>query len=446
MKAKKKAIAPRRAPTKTARPRTKKRLLSPREEPVAQELVAVSAPATGATGASAPLAERGIALSSPEPLFAARVAPPEPERPFPHRRRAIFFDVENTSRAQHIARVIDHLAIDRLGHRTEFVAVGNWRVIGHDTARLLAAHGAHLVHSAPAVGVRDWSDLRIAVAAGAWLAAARPGDVVEIVSDDRAFDAVGDVAASLGITFRRLSYRGLAGAPAAELPRPAPERSPERAETRASEDRRGQRYRGRYRDRRERRPAPSHPAAPPAHPAPPREVKAAESVPSGQEPHTAPHDEIINVVHDLVRASPSRSVSIDTLANALKSRGFSRPTGSPRLITRLRRLKEIELSRTGMITMVDGAGVAEEPALPHEAAAALAEATAASAPDAAASEAVAETAAPLDVDEEDEGPQPGNERVSTPAPTSGGDSAPRRRRRGGRRRRGRGRPQPTATS
>ena len=49
------------------------------------------------------------------------------------------------------------------------------------------------MHSAPSTGVRDWSDLRIAVAAGIWLAAARPGDVIEIVSDDRAFDAVGDV-------------------------------------------------------------------------------------------------------------------------------------------------------------------------------------------------------------------------------------------------------------
>ena len=91
------------------------------------------------------------------------------------------------------------------------MAVANWRVVGHEAARLLAARGAHLVHSAPSTGVRDWSDLRIAVAAGIWLAAARPGDVIEIVSDDRAFDAVGDVAASLGIEFRRLSYRRLQG-------------------------------------------------------------------------------------------------------------------------------------------------------------------------------------------------------------------------------------------
>src|SRR5712664_3915477 len=151
-------------------------------------------------------------LVTPEPAFAARVPTPAPAPPPPAHRRAIFFDVENTSSTGRIERVIEHLAIDRPGWRTEFVAVGNWRVIGQDTARLLARHGAQLVHSAPSAGVKDWSDLRIAVSAGVWLAAARPGDVVEIVSDDRAFDAVGDVAAGLGITFRRLSYRGLTGA------------------------------------------------------------------------------------------------------------------------------------------------------------------------------------------------------------------------------------------
>src|SRR5262245_19014063 len=159
-----------------------------------------------------------VPVEVPEPRFASRTLPPEPERPFPAARRAIFFDVENASRPEHITKVIDHLAVDRSGRRIDFVAVGNWRVIGHDTARLLARHGAHLVHSAPSTGVRDWSDLRIAVGAGVWLAAARPGDVLEIVTNDRAFDAVGDVAASLGIAFRRLSHQGL-GDNAAE---PAP--------------------------------------------------------------------------------------------------------------------------------------------------------------------------------------------------------------------------------
>src|SRR3989441_3069263 len=152
-----------------------------------------------------------VPAEPPEPSFAARVPPPAAERRRPTTRHAIFFDVENTSHPAHIEGVIERLAIDHLVRSTEFVAVGNWRVIGHETARLLARHGAQLVHSAPSTGVRDWSDLRIAVSAGVWLAGARPGDVLEIVSDDRAFDAVGDVAAALGITFHRLTARTLGG-------------------------------------------------------------------------------------------------------------------------------------------------------------------------------------------------------------------------------------------
>src|SRR5262249_39033825 len=126
-----------------------------------------------------------VVTSGPEPRFAARVLPPEAERPRPTVRRAIFFDVENSSRAEHAARVLAHLEIDRAARTTELCAVGNWRVVNNETARLLARHGADLVHSAPSAGVRDWSDLRIAVAAGVWLAAARPGDLLEIVTDDQ---------------------------------------------------------------------------------------------------------------------------------------------------------------------------------------------------------------------------------------------------------------------
>src|SRR5712691_7076586 len=449
----KKRPKPKRATAARTR-RPARRASTPRREVITEAPTIAQAPeALSLVTETAPAIESGPEpelppLTTPEMLFAERVPSSDPERPYPASRRAIFFDVENTSRAQHIARVIDHLQLDHLGRRTEFFAVGNWRVIGHDTARLLARYGAGLVHSAPSVGVRDWSDLRIAVAAGAWLASARPGDVIEIVSDDRAFDAVGDVAAGLGITYRRLSYRALAGTPAEEVPAAVPERA---VESRAPQDRRGQRYRGRYRGRHERRPGPAHAPAPSSHAAPPRDVKALEAVTVSEEPHTAPHDEIINVVHDLIRANPARTVSIDALANALKARGFSRPPGSPRLITRLRRLKEIELSRTGMITLVDSARAPDESAPPSEASAPPVEAPAPSAHDAALSETVAEAAeavAPPDADE-DEGPQPGNERVAgAPAapPASDDGSARRRRRRGGRRWRGRGRPQPTATS
>jgi hypothetical protein len=332
-----------------------------------------------------------LPVSAVESTFAARVPPVEPERPRPPGRRAIFLDVENTSRAQHLAHVIDHLGVDPWDRRTELVAVANWRVVGHEAARLLAARGAHLVHSAPSTGVRDWSDLRIAVAAGIWLAAARPGDLIEIVSDDRAFDAVGDVAASLGIEFRRLSYRRLkedGEGPVAEA-----DSRPAMASAAGSRRRRRRRGRGpgspppvsgherRPADAREgvrhsasatppagrtgsgrRRPV-SHPPRPvSAHP--PRPAHAPR--PPAEASHTtAPHDEVVSVVRGLVESSPKRSVSIDAVANALKSRGFQRSPGSPRLVTRLRRIREILVSPSGTIRLAEDGEVAGNEPLPE---------------------------------------------------------------------------------
>jgi len=317
--------------------RRKPREASPPPDAIAPEPLPVEA-APEAAHELLPLAE-------PELAFAGRAAarPLEPERPLPTTRRAIFFDVENTSRVQHISRVIDHLAVDRLGRRTDFIAVGNWRVIGHDTARLLASHGAQLLHSAPSVGVKDWSDLRIAVAAGVWLGTARPGDIIEIISDDRAFDAVGDVATSLGVTYRRLSYRRLTGVSSPVMPVDEPAAQPYQ-EPRV-DPRGGRRRRGRRGGHRRDTPAP--PPATPASPPPPA------ARPGAEEPHTAPHDELLGVARDLIQRSPSQMVTLDALANALKARGFSRPPGSPRLITRLRRLRELQVNRSGQITLLD---------------------------------------------------------------------------------------------
>jgi len=287
-----------------------------------------------------------VPLAEPERAYAERVPPPEPERPWPPAHRIILFDVENTSRPEHISRMIEHLGIDRQGRRTDFVAVGNWRVIGSDTGRLLARHGAQLIHSAPSTGVRDWSDLRIAVTAGVWLGGARPGDLIEIVSDDRAFDAVGDVAATLGVTFRRVSYRALSGARA---PQPA-HAEPDAPRGRSRRRGHGRGGRGRHR--------PSEAAAPP-----PR-VHAERPEPTRPDDvHSAPQDEIVDVVRELVERAPDRAVLIDTLANALKARGFRRPPGSPRLITRLRRIRDLSVSSTGMITLVGSATGAPTPAV-----------------------------------------------------------------------------------
>jgi hypothetical protein len=417
---------------------------TPVEEPAAPEPAGILEPVVG----EPPLAHPPLA--EPERAFAARVPPPEPDRPWPATRRAIFFDVENSSRPEHIARVLDYLKIERGGQRTEAVAVGNWRVIGGDTARLLARHGVQLVHSAPATGVRDWSDLRIAVAAGVWLGGARPGDLIEIVSDDRAFDAVGDVAAMLGVNYRRLSYRALAGLGPAE----AEEEVPAEAADTASRRRR--------RDGRRRHPAAAAehraPARPHAAPAPARHAAV--------EGHTAPHDEIVELVRELAGRSPDGRVLIDTLANALKARGFRRTPGSPRLITRLRRIKELSVSPSGMISLVEGAGRPPQPAPAVELAPAAAEpaaepgAPAALAPEPAAVPApgpAPERPAVESAPEEappgpDRAPAGGVSEAAGPEPAPGPETAPperrrrRRGRRGGRGRRRRSQPEPAPSS
>src|SRR5262249_5876757 len=84
----------------------------------------------------------------------------------------------------------------------------------------------------------------------------------------------------------------------------------------------------------------------------PREADEDTMVAPVVEPHTAPHDEIVTVVSELMRGAPGRGVTIDMLANALKARGFRRTPGSPRLITRLRRIRDLTIDRSGYITLV----------------------------------------------------------------------------------------------
>jgi len=84
------------------------------------------------------------------------------------------------------------------------------------------------------------------------------------------------------------------------------------------------------------------------------------------EAHSAPHDELVDVVRELAERTPNGAVLIDNVARTLKARGFSRPPGSPRLVTRLRRIKELMVSPTGMITLVSGGSEhAAEPEAPE---------------------------------------------------------------------------------
>jgi hypothetical protein len=393
---------------------TKKPISKPSRKPTRPRAAPAPAPVEAPEpGSTLP----AVRTATPERAFAARVKPPAPSPPLPAGRRAIFVDVENSSRADHVSRVLDHLAIDRQDRRVDLIAVGNWRVIGADSARLLARRGAHLVHSAPSTGVKDWSDLRIAVSAGVWLGSARPGDLIEIISDDRAFDAVGDVAALLGVEYRRLSHRGLTGA--SSIVEPA---EPEAPAPREGHGRRGRRGRRRGRGGGGR---PDHVARAPMPPRAVAHLAPVPAAPAGDGPaHTAPLDELVDIVRELAQRSPNGSVLIDTLARTLKERGFSRPPNSPRLITRLRRIHELAVSRTGMITLVGvsapqgGAARDEGPEPDVE------------------SDGSREIAA-----ESDAGPEPGNEADQEPGvpPPGGAPGRPRRRgRRRGRRRRGGG--------
>ena len=290
--------------------------------------------------------------AAPTNKTAARKRAPDPVKDAPVKRkteaatssrRVIFIDVENTSSEAALIGALDQLDIDRTAIPTELVAVGNWRVIGQHVARMLAQRGARLMHTAPATGVKDWSDLSIAVAAGIWLGRAQPGDQIEIVSADRAFDAIADSAVNLGVKFRRLTYGPLSGL--AE--------SITAAEPAAGVQRRGRRG-GRHRRRGVAPPPPWAPPPPsPALPVKPTATSASASTNGAEKDiQGATPEQIIATIARLTARAPERGVNLDLLINALKAEGFGRPAGSPRLVTRLRKMKDVEVSPTGMVRLV----------------------------------------------------------------------------------------------
>jgi hypothetical protein len=321
---------------------------------------------TTARSAKPPAPKRRAKKPSAPVTKAKQAAQARPRRPIAAvalrpSRRAIFIDVENTTSEASLFDVIESLKIDRRAQPVELTAVGNWRTVGPLVARRLATLGAQLVHSAPARGVRDWSDLWIAVAAGCWLGQATAGDVLEIISNDRAFDAVGDAAATRGVVFRRLQHqRGTVG------------------EESAAEPTRPRRTRGaRRHGRRHGGTGPAPQAAPPAGTTPHLRPPPARPAPSSptplrpvapvEEPHGASRDQIVSVIRRLTHNEPGRWVNLDVLEKALKHEGFSRPPGSPRLVTRLRALKDVEVDAHGRVRIVPAAadGIVTDTSVPN---------------------------------------------------------------------------------
>lgn len=326
-------------------------------------------------------------------------------------RRAVFIDVENTSSESELVRVLEELDIDLISGTTEVTAIGNWRVVGQQLGRSLAQRGANLVHSAPATRVSDWSDLWIAVHAGMWLGRSRPGDMIDIVSHDRAFDAVGDAAARLGVTFRRITYRS------------ASPSTTTTATERASETTGDRRPRRRRRRGGSGRTTSGHTTASTSHARPTTSHAPARVAEHEDEPQAASQVQLQQVIARLAAADPAHTVTLDALTVALKAAGFQRPAGSPRLVTRLRRMKDIEVLPNGRVRL-NAAG------------------------EAAVSSALAEPLAEPSVSDEgesDEGDESdaGDGGAVNGAAASGTaeDGTPKRRsrRRGGRRRGGRGR-------
>ncbi len=295
---------------------------------------------------SAPMAHEG----APPAEAAPGALEPGRER---RSRRLVLIDVENASNETQLIALLESLHIDHSAQATEIHAMGNWRLASTHVARRLAALGVSLLHTAPAAGVRDWSDLRLAVTAGCWLAEATPGDQMEILSNDQAFDAVGDVAAARGVAFRRIQHaagggtarRGgtpLSGTPPSGTPRGGSTRG---GSTRANRDRAGAVAPAITPARSTDEPAPaSSPDRAASQPAP-----AAHQEVAPREAHGASRDQLIATIRDLSGDSPGRWLQLDAVGEALKARGFSRPPGSPRLVTRLRLLKELEVSAAGRV-------------------------------------------------------------------------------------------------
>ena len=333
--------------------------------------------AAAKTRAAKPAARKAAAKKSASSRSNVEVVTKRPTKQIaPGRiaRRCVFVDVENTSSEDDLFEVLDALQLDRATQPTEVTAVGNWRAISQRLGRRLAGTGAQLVHSAPATGVKDWSDLWIAVAAGCWLGRAEPGDILEIVSNDRAFDAVGDAAAARGVTYRRLLHKR--GASAAATAAAAEEEEPKRR--RRSRGGRRRRGRGTGSASTTATPAAAPAPAPAAHHAPASgrtaQPKPAHRAPSHPplhdvEAHGATRDQIVSVIGRLSGNDPTRWINLDVLEKSLKAEGFARPPGSPRLVTRLRMFKDVEVDSHGRARLVAAPADAPEAEPETEAAA-----------------------------------------------------------------------------
>src|SRR5207247_614565 len=139
----------------------------------------------------------------------------------------------------------------------------------------------------------------------------------------------------------RISYRSIPGAaqPVATVtaaPAPRPRRH------------RGGRRRGHAASGPPHAPLAARPAPAPAV-VTTREAPAAVSSASAHDEAHAASLEHIRATLARLSSGTGRWINLDTIANALREEGFTRPPGSPRLVTRLRALKDVEVTSSVMV-------------------------------------------------------------------------------------------------
>lgn len=79
---------------------------------------------------------------------------------------------------------------------------------------------------------------------------------------------------------------------------------------------------------------------------------AAAATHTDEEAHAASQEQVRLALARLTGGDPTRSVNLDALANMLRDEGFTRPPGSPRLVTRLRKIKGVEVLPNSMLRLV----------------------------------------------------------------------------------------------
>jgi len=118
----------------------------------------------------------------------------------------VLLDIGESTGVAAIASALDDLGSQSLNSDGAVLAVSAGCTLDPEAALLLARRRVRSIPVRPEPGSGIRRGVALAVAAGLWLSSSKPGDLLEIVSDDLIFDTVGNVATGRGAVFRRVPY------------------------------------------------------------------------------------------------------------------------------------------------------------------------------------------------------------------------------------------------